>query len=151
MNDPCEDICDALVTFVNGLRNTESNPLAPITCEASKPENPSGLLKLEHKTIQVLVFPSGEEEDKIGRGGQVLERYEVTMLVVRQLSSEFTRVALSRFVRSLKSAIRGQRMAGFVYSTAETVSKFDPERIHESNQFVSAVKFTYSGTAGPDG
>jgi hypothetical protein len=65
---------------------------------------------------------------------------------VRQISETFTRQVLSRLVRKLKEQIRkGGRMAGYVYGTAETVSKFDPDLINK--QFVSAVRLSYLGTA----
>jgi hypothetical protein len=144
--DPDDAICDALVTYINSLRTQMPSPLM-LMCNARKPEDPSAELLQEHELIQVLFIPSGEEEVKIGRSGQATETFIVTMLVVRQLTVEFTRERLSKFVRALKDNIRGRRMAGYVYSFAETVSKFDPDRLHDNKQFVSAVKFHYMGTA----
>lgn len=145
--DPAEDIADALVDYVNALRSQDPNPLS-LTCQASNPDDPKKELEFEHQTIQVFFVPFGEEEEKIGRGSTATERQPVLdtqvvdMLVVRKMTPEFTRRRLGGFVREIKDQIRGVRMAGYVYSTAETVLKFDLERLNVG-QFCSVVRINY--------
>lgn len=139
--DPVEDIADALVEFTNEV------PDLPLLITASKPEDPLPLLEHEHRDIQIFFIPFGETSEKIGRGGQVVEEYTVTMMVVRKLddSQKITRVVMSDLVRRIKQAIRGKRMAGYVWSGDETVSKFDLAQLKEMRQFLSVVRINYSG------
>ena len=144
MTDPTEDICDALVTFVNGLTVPTSLSLA---VAASKPANPKAELKREHADLQVLFVPYAEEEEKIGRGGQVLELFQISMMVIRKIDQAFTRIALSQLVRELRAEIRtGGKMAGYTYSHGETVTKFDLTQLDEQGQFLSIARFSYAGT-----
>lgn len=142
--DPCEDICDALVSWANALQAETPNPLG-VAFQASKPEDPNAALELETTGLQVMFFPYSEEEEKAGRGGVVLETFTVTMLVVRQLTAEFPRRRLAGIVRTIRDELRGVRMAGYVYSTSETTTKFDPDRVHDENQFLSTVRLSYKG------
>lgn len=139
--DPVEDICDALVTYINGLSELS------LTAVASKPVDPLDELTLEHPELQVLVVPFGESATKIGRGGHVLEVYQATLMIVRMLTVEFSRERLSLFTRELTAVLRGERMAGHVWSGDETVSKFDLNQIHEKHQFVSVVRLSYTAAS----
>jgi hypothetical protein len=140
MTDPVEDICDALVEHINGL-------VLSLTAVASKPENPPEELKLEHPELQVLVVPIGETATKIGRGGHVLETYQVALWVVRKLSVEFNRARLSLFTREVTQALRGERMAGHVWSGDETLSKYAIRMIHETTEFFALVQLTYTAAS----
>lgn len=140
MNDPGEEICDALVEFISGL--TPSNGC--LTADVHKTDNP--LAEIEHEVagLTVLLHAAAERADKIGRGGQCFEQYVISMLVVRKLDDEFTGAVLNNYVREIKAAVRGQRMAGRVWSVDETVVRFDPQIRKDLSQFCSVVQFTYS-------
>ena len=144
MSDPCEDICDSLVDWANALAEETPNPLG-VAFAASKPADPNAQLELEFNDLQVMFVPYAEEEEKAGRGGVVLETFTVSMMVVRQLSSEFSRPRLAGVVRTLRDQLRGVRMAGYVYSRSETAVKFDPDQVHDNNQFLSVVRLSYKG------
>lgn len=139
MDDPAERICDALVETINSLALS-------LTIEASKPSDPLGELTLEHPTLQAIVFPFGETTERQDRGGGVLERFAISVMVIRMLSAEFTRDRLEQFVRELKSLLRGKKMAGYTWSAEETATKFDLTQLHEQDQFLSLVRLTYIGT-----
>lgn len=139
MNDPVEDICDDLVKTINELK-------LPLTVTATKPADPLAELKLEHPELQVLVVPFGESSAKIGRGGQVLEVYQATLMIIRMITIEFSLQRLSRFARELVTELRGDRMAGYVWSGDETVSKFDLAQLHERHQFLSVVRLSYTAS-----
>jgi hypothetical protein len=139
MSDPAELICEALVSFVVDL------PLS-LQAEVVKVEDPLGYLKYEQQTLQVLFHVLSETAEKIGRGGQCLETYTISMLVIRKLDAVYTRNRLAAFTRELKAAIRGERMASYVWTSDETTAKFDPQQQHELHQFCSLSQFTYSGT-----
>lgn len=141
MTDPCEAICDAQVEFANAISGLD------ISFEAKRTENPDGELRLEHSGLQVFFIPFAEQETKTGRGGEVLEVFETSMLVVRKITPEFTRSVLSGFVRAIRAEFRGKKMAGFRYMTSETVTKFDPEQLDKYGQFCSVVRLSYMGTA----
>jgi hypothetical protein len=146
MSDPCEDICDAVVTYLNGLVGTDPNPFDPFKFEASKPDDPNAELDKDTSSLRVLLWPHGETEQKIGRGGQVFETFQVAMLVVKKLNTTTDRTMLSTLCRTIKARLRGQRMAGFVYSLAET-TKADLEQLHDNQRFASATILSYIGTA----
>ena len=128
MNDPVEDIADALVDFASDL--TLSMPFRP-----SKPED----------DVEVFFVPMSEAATKIGRGGQCLETYTVNMVVFRKLNSDYTRERMAALTRELCLKIRGKKMAGFVWSGQETAAKFDPRLLHEQRQFASLTRFSYAG------
>jgi hypothetical protein len=146
MTDPCEDICDAIVAYLNALVDEDPNPFDPFNFEASKPADPNAELDAGTESLRILLWPHGETETKIGRGGQVLETFMVAMLVVQSLSTTVNRQILSTLCRTVKAQLRGVRMAGFVYSTAET-TKADLEQLHENKRFASATILSYTGTA----
>ena len=142
MNDPVEDIADALVDFASDL--TLSMPFRP-----SKPEDIEGEMKRERLDekcdVEVFFVPMSEAATKIGRGGQCLETYTVNMVVFRKLNSDYTRERMAALTRELCLKIRGKKMAGFVWSGQETAAKFDPRLLHEQRQFASLTRFSYAG------
>jgi hypothetical protein len=142
MTDPVEQISDALVTHLNGL---ETGSLG-FVFQAEKTDDPDELLYAEQPDLKVLVVPFGETAERIGRGGQAIETYQVNVIVVKKLDI-VTRDALSLFARQLKAAIRPNRMAGYGWAGDETVTKYDPKILRELNQFASLTRFSYQGTA----
>lgn len=149
MTDPAEDISDALVAYINGLVAQDPSPLS-MMCRAENPDDPNAQLKAEHTDLQVFFFPySDEEEEKRGRGGEILETIIVTMMVARQITTTYTRKLLGGFVREIKANIRKSgKKANYTYSRAETVTKFDVDALHEtSKKFISIVRLHYIGFA----
>lgn len=146
--DPVEDIADALVTFLNDDKS-EWGEQPEIVFTAVKNADPTKELTVENlATTQVFVAPYGETGQKIGRGGQALETYQVFLLVVRGITTEFTRTKLAEFVRQLKLAIRkGGKMAGYHWRGDETTAKYQLEALTQVNHFASSIRFDYSGTA----
>lgn len=141
--DPVEDIADALVTFLENAENWSAPPSLKFTViKDATPE-----IHLEKiKTTTVFVIPFGEAAEKIGRGGQALETYQVFTMVYRPMDSEFTRQLLSKLSRELKLAIRGAtRMAGCVWTGDETSVKFNPQVGKDSKAFVDGTQFSYAG------
>ena len=62
-----------------------------------------------------------------------------------KLTSEITKAVLARYVRELKQAIRGEKMAGYTFSSDETPIKMDAEQRNATGQFVSVSHFVYTG------
>lgn len=144
-DDPGEAICDALVAYVNQTQATE--PFA-LTFSAENPEDIQAELEREHADLKVFFSPFGETEEKIGRGGHVLEVFEITMLVVRRLDANANRKQLNGLVYEIRRRIRQSRekMAGATWSAGETVVKSDPKQISESIQFTSVSRLRYTRT-----
>lgn len=142
--DPVEDIADAMVTFLNGAPNWSEPPTLKFNAEKS--DSAFGKVYKERQVaLQVLVVPWGEAAEKIGRGGQALESYQVELVIIRLLDAEWTRTRLSVFARQLKLAIRRNvRLGGYVWSGDETVTKFDPIALAEMNQFATATRFNFA-------
>jgi hypothetical protein len=141
MSDPCEDICDALVEFLN----SQDEGTYSLEFLADKPEDPNGELDKADDNVKVLFWPHGESEAKIGRTGQVVRKFSVAMLVLRKLSGDFTRRALSDFATEVMDSLRGEKMADRRYSTAET-TKTDLVQLHEDKRLAVATILTYTGT-----
>ncbi len=141
--DPVEDIADALVTFLENAANWSEPP--SLEFEVIKDATPE--LHLEKiKSTTVFVIPFGEAAEKIGRGGQALETYQVFTMVYRPMDSTIGRTELANFSRQLKLAIRKQgRMAGFSWSGDETSVKFNPQVGKDSKAFVDGTQFNYAG------
>lgn len=150
MSEPAEAICDALVAYVKTL-NATSTPAVSLQATIKKTENPKGELKYEHQQLAVLFFPLSEEAEKMGRGGQCLERFTIAMIVVRKLSEEFTRAKLARYTREIKAAVRSAgKMADATFSADATPVLADADQINELNQYSSVSEFAYT-KAGTDG
>lgn len=142
MNDPAEDICDALVEFVQALES----PDVSLNAQVRKTDNPLGELEYENTDLTVLFHVFSEESTKTGRN-TFQEDFTIAMLVVRKVDSGFTRGVLAKFVREIKAAVRGVKMAGWTFSADETPVKFDAQQMKDLRQFVSIVHFTYTGFA----
>ncbi len=142
MPDPGEAICDALVAFIEDHQAGGSNTLS-LHCSPKAPEDILAELKRESEDLQLFFTPYAETEEKIGRGGQALEEFVVSAVIAKKLSDTFTRKKLFQFVRELRVLVRGQRMAGYVYSNGETATKYNPDDLHENNRFQSVVRFYY--------
>lgn len=146
--DPVEDIADALVEFLNGDKS-EWLEQPDIAFVAVKDSDPTQRLTVENlSSVQVFVVPFGETAQKIGRGGQALETYQVFLLVVRGVNGQFTRSRLAEFARQLKLAVRrGGKMAGYHWRGDETTAKYQLEALQQVDHFASSVRFDFSGTA----
>jgi len=142
VNDPAEEITDALVEYVNGLES----PDVSLTAQVRKTDNPLGELEFENTDLTVLFYAAEESATKAGRN-TFQEDFTIAMLVVRKMDVEFTRPVLARFVRELKRAVRGVKMAGYTLSMDDTPVKMDPTHRKELNQFVSVSHFVYTGFA----
>ena len=142
MSHPGEQICDELVTTLN------SAPTGTFALRftAEKPADPNAELDKASDAIRVLFWPHSESEKKIGRGNPTLETFSVAMLVIRKLSTEFTRERMHSVMREIKTYLRGRRMAGRVYSGAETTA-VDLEQLHDRQRLAVATILTYTGTA----
>lgn len=138
MTDPGEDIADALVAYVGAL-----GTFSLAADDIRKTDNPLEDLKYEQDGLRVLFHASAEEAERIGRGGQVLERFIVSMLVVRKISDDVTKTMLATFTRELKAAIRGVRMATYPQTGEATPTKCDGQQMLQG-QFCSVSEFTYS-------
>lgn len=143
--DPVEDIADAMVTFLNGAAGWADPP--SLTFAAEKSDSAIGkVYKEKQVAIKVLVVPWGEAAEKIGRGGQGLESYQVEIVIVRQLDADFTRQSMSRFARELKLAVRhAVRIGGYPWIGDETVMKFDTIALAEMGNFATATRFSFAG------
>jgi hypothetical protein len=143
--DPVEDIADAMVTFLDGAASWEDPP--SLTFNAEKSDSAIGkVYKEKQTTLKVLVVPWGEAAEKIDRGGKAIESYQVELVIIRQMDTEFTRAKLSVFARELKIAIRhNKRLAGFPWIGDETVMKFDTIALAEMKNFATATRFNFSG------
>lgn len=143
MSDPTEDICDAIVTFLNAAQEEEPNPFGVMEFTASKPADPLGELdSVQHET-QVYLVPIAESEEKIGRY-KAMEVHQASLWIARSMVESPTRASLSGLVRDIKKVLRGRKMATYTFSLIETASKFDPERLHKG-QFFSVLVATYRG------
>lgn len=154
MPDPGEEICDALVEFLRGLQTIGENPLAPevsLKANIRKTDNPLG--ELEHEVVELtaLLYPSAEAAEKRGRGGECMEEFTISMLVVRKMDDQFTRSRLSQFCRELKKRVRGVRMAGYIWAAEETTQKYDIAMAQNPGTFASVTDFHYlSGGTGAE-
>jgi len=151
MTDPGEDICDALVEYLNTLQTTaqdndEEKPFG-FTFEAKKTQDIQEEFEREHADLKVFFAPFGETEHKAGRGGEALITWDVSMLVVRRLDVNGTREQLNGLVYSIRRNIRRSRlkMAGRTYVGAETVIKSTPAETSQRMQFVSVTRLSYEG------
>ena len=141
------------------LNEEDPNPFEPFQIIPSKPKDPNAELEpptqdpngppdTRFDTTRVLFWPHGESEQKIGRGGTVLETFDVSALFVRRLTDEYDRDTLGEVVRTLKQKIRkGGKMAGYTYKTAVT-AKFDLDLLHENGLFYCATVLSYMGAGG---
>ena len=145
MNDPADEITDALVEFVKELSQT-SDPSVSLIAKVRKTDNPLGELEHETTDLTVLFHPFSAAAEKSGRG-TFQEDLTITMLVVRKMTSEFTMGKLLRYVREVKVAIRGRKMAGFTHSADDTPVYFDAEQRKTLGQFASVSHFMYTGFA----
>ena len=143
MSDPCEDICEALVAFLNALLEESPNPCEPFRFVASKPDDPNAELDKECADLRIMVWPHGSAEVKAGRGGECLETFQVTMLIIRDLKGN-VRAELAGLARTIRTRLRGQRMAGYAYSGAEATG-FDLQILHDQQRFADATILTYKG------
>lgn len=137
MSDPGEQIADAVVSYLRAVTTFS------LQAEIRKAESPLEELQYEHQQLAVLVYPSSEEAEKAGRGGQCLEGFTVSLLVVRKLTSELTKQRLSEFTREVKTALRGQSQAGYTWSREATTTRADPVQLKELSQFCGVVEITY--------
>lgn len=142
MSDVTEDICDALVASL------QEAPVGTFDVElvVEKPGDPNAELDKASDVLRILFWPHSETEKKIGRGGPAAKTYGVAMLAIRKLSVDFDRVKMHGIVTQLMDYLRGRRMAGRVYSGAET-TKADNEQIHDHQRVAVATILTYVGTA----
>lgn len=147
MDDPCELICEAQAAAVQAA--AEGTFFAEFT--ATTPEDPNAELERETPGIRVMFYPYGDEETKIGRGGEAYEQFTTSMVIVRKRSDEFTRKAMGKLARQIRGQLRGQAMAGYRYVRSETASKFDLDQLHDRRQYVSIVRFVYEGTVSGNG
>lgn len=147
--DPCEDIADAMVEFLNGSK-AQWNPqfVSSIKFQAVKSSDPTPDLQVEEKlrTLQHFVIPFGERATKIDRGGKCLEVYSVFLLIVGQLHDDMTRTELARHTRKLNLAIRHQsRMAGYPFNGYDTTAKYELEVLRQINHFANSTRFDFTG------
>lgn len=146
VTDPGEDICDALVQFIKELTTPNEDPADPdvsLKAVIRKTDNPLGEIQHEIDDLLVLLYPSAEAAEKRGRGGECQEEFTISMLVIRQMDSQFTRSRLSQYCREIKAAVRGVRMAGYIWSAEETTQKFDIEMAQDTTTFASVTDFHY--------
>lgn len=145
--DPVEDIADALVTFLEGAPNW--TPPASMNFVVEKNATPEEkLYKEKQKTLIAFVVPFGETAQKIGRGGEALEVYQVYVVISRELNADFTRQNLSLFAREVKLAIRkNRRMAGCVWSGDQTDQKYNATLLMDHNTFVCSMRFDFAKAA----
>lgn len=141
--DPGEEIAEAIVEKLNGI------PLS-LTFTAEQPEDITQSYELERPELTVLVAPFDEESEHIDRGGSAMETFQTNVVVIRQLSSEFTRSRLSKFTRELKLALRGFHLllddgCRLHWVGDSTPTKYDPEKIRELNQFHAIIRTAHRG------
>lgn len=144
MTDPGEDIADALAAYVKDL--DVPDPLS-LVGEIEKTDNIKKVLNLEWDQLKVAFYAVSEEAEKIGRGGEALERFTIAMLVIRKINAEYTKAKLAQYVREIKKQLRGISMAGCRFTSDATPVKCDADQLNDHNQFCSISEFTYS-TAG---
>lgn len=148
MTDPGEDICNALIQFVSELPTPsegpdQDEPQVSLAAKIRKTDNPLGEIEHEVEDLLVLMYPSAEAAEKRGRGGECIEEFTVSMLVIRKMDSRFTRSRLSQYVREIKAAVRGVRMAGYIWSSEDTTQKYDIGMAADTNTFASVTDFIY--------
>lgn len=143
--DPVEDIADALVDFLGNAAEWPESP--SMAFEVIKDATPDDKLEKEKlKGTKVFVVPFGESAEKIGRGGQALETYQVFVVVARAMDADFTQPKLAKFTRELKLAIRRQpRMAGFPWQGDDTTVKLNTALARETDVFISGVMVSFTG------
>lgn len=143
--DPVEDIADALVAFLEGAPSWSEPP--SIVFEVVKDATPDEKLKKEElRKSKVFVVPYGETAEKIGRGGQALEVYQVFLVFARAMDADFTQPKLAKWAREVKLAIRkSPRMAGHPWAGDDTTVKLNTPLAREADVFVSGVMLSYSG------
>lgn len=141
MSDPAEDICDAIVSYLG-------EQTFDYQATIRRTDNPLGDLEHETLGLTLLVHPTDEEAEKIGRGGQCLERFTISILVIRKLQDAFTKSKLSSFARDVKTSLRGVSQAGHTWSGDITTVKHDFRQVDDLNQFVSVFQVVYSKIYG---
>lgn len=148
-DDPCEAICAAVVTSLNNAQSPiEQSPFKPLAFAAAVPENIQAEAERETYEFRVFISPFGEIEEKTGRGGEVTVTYSLTLMVVAQLTPQFTRKLLNSLVYTIRAYLRGRRMNGkYVYSGAETITKNDPLLLGKM-QYQSITRLNFTGTEG---
>ena len=141
-SDETEAICDAIVAELAAAQEEAPNYFDPIRFTARKPKDPLQELEAELTGIHVLLVPYAESEEKIGRP-QFIELHTVSIWVVRKLDATWTRERMSGVVKTIKTRLRGRKMAGFTYSNCETATKFDLQRLHKG-QFMGILRASYA-------
>jgi hypothetical protein len=143
--DPVEDIADALVVFFEDAESWTAPP--SMNFEVIKDAVPDEKLKKELlQNLKVFVVPFGEAAEKIGRGGQALETYQVFVVVARAMNADFTQPKLAKLTRELKLAVRkSPRMAGYPWQGDETSVKLNTPLAREADVFVSGFMVSYTG------
>lgn len=143
MEDPVEDVADAMVAFLENAPNWDVPP--EIAFAVKKHATPEVELEKVVGTT-CYVVPFSEAGQRISRGGKYLEKYNVFLMFVRKLSTDFTREKLSKLERHVAVVVRQQRrLAGFPISEVETTVKMNPELAKNDKLFVSGRQFACIG------
>lgn len=143
VGDPAEAICDAIVTFLNNYQT--STPFA-FRFTAEKPDDPQAELEREQADLKVFVGPFGEDEERLDRGAGALIHPQINLLVTSRIDSRHTRSQLNGLAWSIRCALRGQAMAGWRWSSTETVIKSSPDEISQSRNYANVTRINYVGT-----
>lgn len=142
MTDPGEDICDAIVSYINALSPWPFD----FQFQAKSPNDIREELERENADLKVLFWPKGEEEGgKVDRQGAAMVTATIGMIVNRRLTDGATRRQLNDLTWTIRTQLRGIAQAGFKWSTAETTVKADRIQIEESDLFASEINLYYVG------
>lgn len=140
--DPAELIAAAMLTYLGDAARDFDADVDPTF---SVPADPSEELKRETAGCRVLLVPSGDTETKYQRGTKVEAEHRVSVIVICPTTATLTKRKLNGFVYAVKKSLRAVDMSGYVWTSTESNTKYDPDNLRERAQFLSAFQVSYYG------
>lgn len=144
--DPAELIAADVLAYLKApARNFDTDILDDAATQILVPEDPAAELKHETQALRVLIIPVGGSASQTGRKGLVQADHLVNLIILAPLGATYTRAKLNGFAYAVRSSLRGEKMAGRSWSAEELLTKFDPDRLRQAAQYVSAFQVAYTG------
>lgn len=140
-DDLADAIVDRYLAYFYGT-DAEEDPLIEFT-----PVNPVEVAEVivEQSDYLVFVFPDGETEAPFDHGDAVNERLTVAVVVNGPAHGNYTRALALKFVKQLRTALRGTKFDDFSWESTEVDPLWDVEALKTKGQFLSAFRATYYG------
>lgn len=140
--DSVENVADALVAYLKDASNW--SPAPSMEFEVIKDATPEAYME-KLKVATYFVVPFGQTSQKVGRNGASLETFQVYGVLIRPLTTDFTRTKLAKLDAEIERAVRrGPRMAGCPCSGVDTAVKANPTLLKD-NWFTSGRQFNFTG------